>query len=185
MIEIGTAVFFILAISVLFVYRWSRAGYSSILFYIMPVLLMYIHNELTMYKYRLIVFHSMISFFFNVVKENEYMQRTKICHLARCLDTSLVLFESLLYLTTNEYILFVIPTLFFVYKYIKYYCEIHVIFLSVSVMKLLLTNKLLIFVVFPGFYCMYLNMYVKDLLWRKYIWHFSSSITLAYCLISI
>ena len=33
MIEIGTAVFFILAISVLFVYRWSRAGYSSILFF--------------------------------------------------------------------------------------------------------------------------------------------------------
>ena len=33
MIEIGTAIFFILAISVLFVYRWSRAGYSSILFF--------------------------------------------------------------------------------------------------------------------------------------------------------
>ena len=33
MIEIGTAVFFILAISVLFVYRWNRAGYSSILFF--------------------------------------------------------------------------------------------------------------------------------------------------------
>ena len=37
MIEIGTAVFFILAISVLFVYRWSRAGYSSILFFIKEI----------------------------------------------------------------------------------------------------------------------------------------------------
>lgn len=154
-------------------------GFSSLLIYTVPVFLMNIHNTMSVGKYILVTTMSGVSFYFHVIREKH---NDPYLHIVRCLDNSLVLLASLLYITKNQYILLLTPTFFLHYKLVYPDTEIHSIIMLISMIKLLLNKPFLIFIIFPGIYSIYNIIKKRDSLLQKYIWHISSSIGLGYTL---
>ena len=158
----------------------THYGFSSMLLYAIPLFTFITNNTLTFENYTLIYIQSLISFYYNVIRQ----QKTTIKYwpLILAIDTSFITIFSSKYLGFPTKYTYSIPLLNFIIKSFFPHSELHSCLFAYSIFRLCIHKPYVIPFILPGMLaqsCLLIFNRKYETLLHKYLWHFSCGVAIS------
>uniref|UniRef100_A0A6C0F7X0 Uncharacterized protein n=1 Tax=viral metagenome TaxID=1070528 RepID=A0A6C0F7X0_9ZZZZ len=157
----------------------THYGFSSMLVYAIPLFTFITNNTLTYENYTLIYIQSLISFYYNVIRQ----QKTTIKYwpVIYTIDTSFITIFPAKYLAFPPKYIYSIPLINFIIHTYFPNSELHSCLFAYSIFHVFTAKPHVIPFILPGMLAqssLYINTQYETLL-HKYLWHFSCGVAIS------